>query len=287
MLKFTSEKELSITFTSLIIRVESLKRNGMSLNEFCTKHNLWGKTNGELWVISSMQTPSAELENVITKSLIPNGLEESRDYVQLIEQLTEGVNRPYAFDVLESGEHHKEEINVLGKPIPGSEKIPWLITEIRKDGNWAWKAEKVKTSCNFRDEYYKSFERLSDQEIVQRFNGQVQVPAWNVARSGYLWALRDSLESRKIDYSSCGNKKSMSYRNCVVLKSKKLYRVVDLPIEEIQKLLETWAERSRPGILIDLPLVYDINRNNDEIRVRSGVPGFGIRMNLKIKELIS
>ena len=275
MLKHSGSIQLAITFFSLVINVDSIERIGHSADEFCDEHNLWGITNGKLWVMSSMTIPSEELENVIENILIPKGLEEIKDYVVLTEQLTESVK----------SSNHKDT-HGIGKQIPGSEQVQWLSTEIKSNGNWIWKKEQIKMPVDFRNDYYKSFIELSDKELVASFNGQVQVPASNTARSGYLWALRDSLDARDIDYSECGDDMSMSYRNCVILKSKKLYKIVDLPNEEIQTILDHWFEKCQPKTIIESPVITSIDEEKDEIRVRSSTHDNGLQITLRIKELI-
>jgi len=76
-------------------------------------------------------------------------------------------------------------------------------------------------------EYYQYFKKdlvkLTNDELVNRFNREVGIRAFGIARQGYLWALEEEFDKRKIDYSNIGNNKSISYKYVVFLKGKKLY----------------------------------------------------------------
>lgn len=74
--------------------------------------------------------------------------------------------------------------------------------------------------------YYKYYttelNKYSDKELIIAFNKSIGIRAFNIARQGYLWAMRTQLERRKIDFSVVGNEKVMSYKNKVKLINKKL-----------------------------------------------------------------
>jgi hypothetical protein len=69
--------------------------------------------------------------------------------------------------------------------------------------------------------YSKRLSAYSDEELVERFNGQVGVTVWVGARGRYLHALRLEFDRRGIDYS-CVDKGGLSLRRKVKLVGKKL-----------------------------------------------------------------
>lgn len=86
----------------------------------------------------------------------------------------------------------------------------------------------MKTAKDYFNEFSKDLSKLNDDEFISRFNREVGIPAFGVARQGYLWAIREGLEQREIDFSSVGDEKVMSYANVVFLRNKKLYRFSEL-----------------------------------------------------------
>lgn len=152
--------------------------------------------------------------------------------------------------------------------------------------------KKAKTPRDYFDEYSKLFLSYTDQQLVDAFNGQVQLLAWNIARSAYLWALQNSFDVRGIDYSIIGNPSNVSYANYVHLIGMKLYLVKDLPVSELQTLLDEWARLCRPGIVKDKPQVvkvYEVDQFNSHpsLHVRSAIPGYGIQMSLPIRDVMN
>jgi hypothetical protein len=81
----------------------------------------------------------------------------------------------------------------------------------------------MKTSKEYFNFFSEELSRLDDEQLISRFNQSVNVKAFGIPRQGYLWAIRNQLEKRNIDFSEIGNSDSISYKNIVILKNKKLY----------------------------------------------------------------
>ena len=90
----------------------------------------------------------------------------------------------------------------------------------------------MKTAKDYFKEFSKDLSKLEDEEFILRFNREVGIPAFGVARQGYRWAIREELQQRKIDFSSVGDEKVMSYANVVFLRNKKLYKFSELEKED-------------------------------------------------------
>src|SRR5690606_8706706 len=115
-----SDKEiLKLEFSYLIFKVESINKKFGSLADFVAKYNLWGETNGKLYVLDEMVQPHDRLVHLIYTTLNPLGFIEFEDYVFGYEQLTRGV---------------KGEISPLvGKDIPEMEDAEWLGSIITRE----------------------------------------------------------------------------------------------------------------------------------------------------------
>ena len=73
----------------------------------------------------------------------------------------------------------------------------------------------MKLAKDYFLEFKAELAQLSDSGLIDRFNGEVGVLAFGVARQGHLWTIREELQERKIDFSSVGNDKVMSYKYVV------------------------------------------------------------------------
>lgn len=78
----------------------------------------------------------------------------------------------------------------------------------------------VKTAKNYFDEYILLMDRHSDKEIIDLFNSGVGIRAWNIARQGYLWSIKEQFKKRNIDFSQIGDEFSLSFKCTVVLNKK-------------------------------------------------------------------
>ena len=78
---------VSVVFTTLVIRVDSIKKVYGDFEEFVDKNNLWGQTNNKLYVLAEMNYPAYHLNKIMENTLIPLGLKEGIDYCYLSEQM--------------------------------------------------------------------------------------------------------------------------------------------------------------------------------------------------------
>ena len=93
----------------------------------------------------------------------------------------------------------------------------------------------MKVAKDYFLEFKAELAQLPDSGLIDRFNEAVGVRAFGVARQGYLWAMREELQKRRIDFSSVGDDKVMSYKHVVFLKGKKLFRFSELEKEDAEK----------------------------------------------------
>jgi hypothetical protein len=82
----------------------------------------------------------------------------------------------------------------------------------------------MKTYIEYYDYFTKGLSNLSNEEIIERFNREVGIRAFGIARQGYLSALRNQIEKRGIDYSDVGNETVMYYGNKVDLVNNKMIK---------------------------------------------------------------
>jgi hypothetical protein len=143
---------------------------------------------------------------------------------------------------------------------------------------------KMKSIKEYRDEYFNDFVELDNEGLINRFNNQVGVGPRGPAGQGYCWALKDVLRLKYIDFSAVGDERTMSYAYCVILKEKKLVRVIDLSINEIEPLFRKWVATCRPE-MSGAPYVKGVYKD-DNLHIASGIRGNGIQMTLSIKNVM-
>lgn len=123
-IKYIDSECLQVTFSYLIIKVESINQKFGQLSEFSLKHDLYGATNGKLYILAEMVQPHQGLIDLITKVLKPLGFNSNEDYVLGYEQLTAGARG--------------ETSPLLNKDIPDLEGVNWLGSIIKHKGNFVW-----------------------------------------------------------------------------------------------------------------------------------------------------
>ena len=79
------------------------------------------------------------------------------------------------------------------------------------------------------EKYTASFDKCTDQEIINAFNKEAGNCGWGTARASYLGALHKQLEKRNFDYSEIGNERSMSLRSKIKLEGKVVSTISDPP----------------------------------------------------------
>jgi len=121
-IEFEDSKELRIRFYSIIINVSGINEVYGRVYDFCKKNDITGITNGELLIIYFMSYPGDDIISDISK---PNGLEYSKDFIIVEEELLYGVGNR-----LSPGLCH---------PLSSLENISWIGSVLKKDGNWVWR----------------------------------------------------------------------------------------------------------------------------------------------------
>ena len=103
---------------------------------------------------------------------------------------------------------------------------------------------------DFKKEYKRRFEKYSDQEVIDAFNSQVENQGSGTAKMAFLAAIKEAIIERSIDFSSVGDRTTMSYANCVVLKDKKMYVLDELSFLDVEKIADTWMKKESPAMLL-------------------------------------
>jgi hypothetical protein len=122
-LEYEDKEVLKISFSTLIIRVESLNQKYGSLARFAEASNLWGVTNGKIYILSEMMMPPPSIDKIIEELLHPMGMVHEEDFAFTYEYL------------LGKCEISRQRVN---KPIPAIENISWLGSKVNYDGNFIW-----------------------------------------------------------------------------------------------------------------------------------------------------
>jgi hypothetical protein len=71
----------------------------------------------------------------------------------------------------------------------------------------------ITNSNQYKKEYLIQLKKLTDNELAEQFNSKVGIQYFNFSIQGFMGAMREELQSRKIDYSEIGDEKTMSYAN--------------------------------------------------------------------------
>lgn len=67
------------------------------------------------------------------------------------------------------------------------------------------------------------FKKYSNIELIKIFNNEVWNKWWTNLRAIFLVELHNEFENRWFDYSEIWNKKSLSFKNKIELKNKKIF----------------------------------------------------------------
>jgi len=124
----------------------------------------------------------------------------------------------------------------------------------------------TKQALEYFKEFSEIFKNITDLELVSHFNSSVNINAYGIARQGYLNALIEQIDKRKIDYSSIRNKNAISFRYCIFLKDKKLYKLTELDKSEVEFFLNEYLKNSYPEKLIFNPEIVEYD--NEILRFR-------------------
>ncbi|APG61008.1 hypothetical protein [Christiangramia salexigens] len=122
-LHYEDKEILKVSFSTLIIRVESLNEKYSSLARFAEASKLWGVTNGKIYCMSEMMMPPPDIERIIEEILHPIDMIHKEDFAFVYEYLL--------------GDCEISQ-KMLDKPIPGIEDISWLGSKVNYLGNYIW-----------------------------------------------------------------------------------------------------------------------------------------------------
>lgn len=122
----------------------------------------------------------------------------------------------------------------------------------------------MKTPKDYFLEFKAELCRLNDDEFIGQFNDTVGISAFGVARSGYLWAIKEELKRREIDFSSVGNEKIMCWKYVVFLKDRKLYRFSELDEKDAENWFKKYMLENHSDKIKFNPKM--IEYNDDQIR---------------------
>jgi hypothetical protein len=69
----------------------------------------------------------------------------------------------------------------------------------------------ITNSNQYKIEYLIQLKKLTNNELAEQFNSKVGIQYFNFALQGFMGAMHEELQSRKIDYTEIGNEKTISY----------------------------------------------------------------------------
>ena len=150
---FLKNDVLKISFSTLIIRVQSIVEKFGALEDFAEKFDLYGVSNGKLLLMTEMMEPPNDLIQKVETCLLPSSFQEKEDFIIAYEQMPYGIKRESS--PLPNSEH------------PACREIKWLSSIIHPEGNYVWLKEE-NTSEKFVQQINKplaakySFKKLKD-----------------------------------------------------------------------------------------------------------------------------
>jgi len=124
IINYIDTDKLTITFSALIFNVESINAKFGDLSAFVEKFDLYGKTNGKLYILIEMNQPPYYLYEMMDTKLAPFNFKRKIDYVFTYERYVD-----------DSSEEGRVDLN---KELPESEGVPWLGSFVKLKGNYVW-----------------------------------------------------------------------------------------------------------------------------------------------------
>ena len=155
---YTDKDILNVTFSYLIFEVESINKKYGSLASFVEKYELWGNTNGKIYILHEMVQPHNMLATLIYSTLANLDFKEYEDYVLGCELLTGGVNEH------NSALKDREEI-------PALKDADWLGSFITTEKNFVWyrNLEDWETYAVWRKENYPQHRFNEFQLLLKKY----------------------------------------------------------------------------------------------------------------------
>lgn len=96
------------------------------------------------------------------------------------------------------------------------------------------------------EHYYGVYNKLSDVQLVNQLNKEIEIRYWGMGRAAYIRAIKAQLKSRDINTSSISDDQSFSLKYCVVLENKNLVRLGDLPQHRLRLILKSYLHKCYP-----------------------------------------
>lgn len=150
---FVKDEVLKISFSTLIIRVQSIVEKFGAVEDFVEKFDLNGVSNGKLLLMTEMMEPPHSLIEKVENCLLPSSFQEKEDFIIAYEQMPYGIKG--------------EPSPLLNREHSACLEIKWLSSIIHPEGNYVWLKEE-KTSEKFLQQINKplaakySFKKLKD-----------------------------------------------------------------------------------------------------------------------------
>jgi len=199
---YVDAEPISIVFSSLVIKADSLNKAFISIDVFAKKFDLNCKTNGKIVVIHEMNSQNPYMSDFVETHLEPLGLKHGLDYVFVQEELVNGVEG-------------KPSNTFEGKELFDTLHISWLNSKLTKKGCYV-------SMAVVEDKFAYLFS-LSLNVLLDRWNHQVDNIGWTSSRASYLVALKDAISYKGI------NVKNLDLKYYKVLRGTEL---VDVRINE-------------------------------------------------------
>ena len=83
----------------------------------------------------------------------------------------------------------------------------------------------MKTSHDYFNDFENDLKKYPDEQLVARFNREVNNKGSGTARFSFLAALHSEFNRRGFDYSEIGDKESLSFRDKITLQNKKIIKI--------------------------------------------------------------
>ena len=123
-IEYLDQEKMKISFSSLIIRIEGVNKKFGSLSRFVNKFDLWGVTNGKIFILVEMMEPPYLLIEKVQNEFSQIGLKETEDFIYAFEQALHDI---------------KGNVSpLINGPHPDCKNIFWLESQITTDGNFIW-----------------------------------------------------------------------------------------------------------------------------------------------------
>jgi hypothetical protein len=83
----------------------------------------------------------------------------------------------------------------------------------------------ITNSNQYKKAYLDQLKKLTNNELAEQFNSKVGIRYFNFALQGFMGAMREELQSRRIDCSEIREEKTMYYTNKIKIIDGKIITV--------------------------------------------------------------